>query len=101
MSEQHHHSAGLSNVQGHPDVQDHPDDQRDAHLASQPDLASQSHLASQPDLGHQSGAEPEPQLAAEQASELSLEELESEIAEAEALVQDLNQRLRQTADGAR
>lgn len=89
MSEQHHHSAGLSNVQGHPDVQDHPDDQRDAHLASQPDL------------GHQSGAEPEPQLAAEQASELSLEELESEIAEAEALVQDLNQRLRQTADGAR
>lgn len=95
MSEQHHHSAGLSNVQGHPDVQDHPDDQRDA------GLASQSHLASQPDLGHQSGAEPEPQLAAEQASELSLEELESEIAEAEALVQDLNQRLRQTADGAR
>ncbi|PRZ12733.1 hypothetical protein [Nesterenkonia sandarakina] len=89
MSEQHHHSAGLSNVQGHPDVQDHPDDQRDAHLASQPDL------------GHQSGAESEPQLAAEQASELSLEELESEIAEAEALVQDLNQRLRQTADGAR
>ncbi|MGJ9374349.1 hypothetical protein [Nesterenkonia sp. CF4.4] len=34
-------------------------------------------------------------------SELSLEQLESDIAEAEALVQELNQRLQQTADRSR
>ena len=35
------------------------------------------------------------------SGELSLQELESEIAGAEALVQDLNQRLKQTADDRR
>lgn len=38
-----------------------------------------------------------PQYSAPQPAELSLEELEAEIAQAEALVHDLNQRLKQTA----
>ncbi|MCH8562621.1 hypothetical protein LTI14_05215 [Nesterenkonia sp. YGD6] len=47
------------------------------------------------------GAERTAGLSSPRGQELTIEELESEIAESEALVQDLNQRLKETAEGAR
>ncbi|MBO0595235.1 hypothetical protein I2485_09530 [Nesterenkonia sp. E16_7] len=45
--------------------------------------------------------QPHDQQQSPEEPTLSLEELETEIAQAEALVQDLNQRLKQTAEDRR